>query len=177
MKDLWARRRSGAAIPAILVVVAIAATGCSGSAQELTVEDRIEQVEAELVGAGTSEEVAACVVRLARHDLRRGPLDDVTRSELVLTCDRAQAILDGDGGGTEPASAANAQGPNTLGDDPALDRLWLMCEQGSGAACDELFEQSPVGSEYELFAVSCGQRDEVLRCSELDENPDGNQSS
>lgn len=146
-----------------------ALTACSDPAPELTVDQRVEQAEIELVEAGAPAEVAECVVRLARQDLRFGPLDDLTREELLLTCERTQALLDGEDDGDDPDLLASVDGPDTLGDDPALDSLWRSCEEGSGAACDELFEQAPVGSDYERFAVSCGDRDELLHCSELDE--------
>ncbi len=42
------------------------------------------------------------------------------------------------------------------GDDAALDALYDACESGDLAACDELFLVSPFGSDYETFALSCG---------------------
>jgi hypothetical protein len=47
---------------------------------------------------------------------------------------------------------------NSYGDDPALDALWDSCEAGDMAACDDLFRESPVGSEYEDFGDTCGNR-------------------
>lgn len=49
-------------------------------------------------------------------------------------------------------------GPSTYGDDTRLDQLWDRCEAGDGASCDELYRQSPVGSEYEEFGDTCGRR-------------------
>jgi hypothetical protein len=46
----------------------------------------------------------------------------------------------------------------TYGDDPSLDALWDRCEDGSGSACDDLFWQSPIDSEYETFGNTCGRR-------------------
>jgi hypothetical protein len=61
--------------------------------------------------------------------------------------------------------------PMVFGDDAHLDELWLACEAGSGSACDQLFLQSPVGSDYERFGVSCGERPTVLHCrAEMDED-------
>ncbi|MDH3303170.1 MAG: hypothetical protein OES24_21920 [Acidimicrobiia bacterium] len=159
-------RRRGVVAAAVAAVMLV---GCSDPAPELTVDERIEQAQLKLVEAGTSPEVADCVVRLARQDLRVGPIDDLTRDELVLSCEKTQALLEGEDETDDSDSLAFVEGPDTLGDDPALDSLWLACEEGSGAACDELFEQAPVGSEYARFGVSCGDRDEVLFCSELDE--------
>jgi hypothetical protein len=50
-------------------------------------------------------------------------------------------------------------GPQTYGDDPRLDALWDSCERGAMRACDRLFEESPLFSEYEEFGLSCGGRD------------------
>lgn len=58
--------------------------------------------------------------------------------------------------------------PFERGDSLVLDLLWFKCEGGDGASCDELFEQSPLGSDYEAFGVSCGDRDDVLNCVDLD---------
>lgn len=157
-------------VSAVASVVVVA--GCSDPPPELTLDERIEQAQLELVEAGASPEVADCVVRLARQDLRVGPIDELTRDELLLTCERTQALLDGEGEVDDGDVLAFVEGPDTLGDDPALDALWRSCEEGSGAACDELFELAPLGSDYERFGVSCGDRDELLLCSELDEaNP------
>jgi len=157
-----------------LTLIALLAGACAETSTPLTVDQRVASTEAQLKADGATAEVAACVVSLARHDLRRGPLDDLAREELMLSCERAQASLESeDGENRAPNDLAFVDGPHTLGDDPALDRLWVACEEGSGAACDELFEMSPVGSDYERFAVSCGDRDEILHCSELDSESDG----
>ncbi|MFD1506173.1 hypothetical protein FE374_17795 [Georgenia yuyongxinii] len=44
------------------------------------------------------------------------------------------------------------------GSDPALDAFWDGCTAGDGAACDDLFWQSPADSEYEEFGNTCGGR-------------------
>ncbi len=56
----------------------------------------------------------------------------------------------------------------TYGDDPTLDGLWDSCEAGDGQACDDLFLQSPSGSEYEDFGDTCGNRYEAgtVLCSQ-----------
>ncbi len=56
---------------------------------------------------------------------------------------------------------------------PELDRLWDRCEAGEGVACDDLWNQAPIGSEYERFGVTCGEREEVLNCSDLTLESDG----
>jgi len=44
--------------------------------------------------------------------------------------------------------------PYTYGDDRFFDRLWDQCEDGDFDACDELFWESPAGSEYESYAIA-----------------------
>ena len=51
--------------------------------------------------------------------------------------------------------------PGDLGDDDALDALALDCFGGDLLACDHLFLQSPVGSEYEAYGDTCGGRQEA----------------
>ena len=51
--------------------------------------------------------------------------------------------------------------PFDYGDDPVLDAFWDDCENGDGAACDELYFDSPIGSAYELFGETCGNRVEA----------------
>jgi hypothetical protein len=47
---------------------------------------------------------------------------------------------------------------DTYGDSSVLDELWDRCEAGSGEACDDLYWDSPIGSEYEDFGNTCGRR-------------------
>lgn len=54
------------------------------------------------------------------------------------------------------ATTAGGSEPVSYGDDPELDALWDACEAGDPDACDNLFFQSPSGSEYEDFGYSCG---------------------
>jgi hypothetical protein len=63
----------------------------------------------------------------------------------------------GDGGDDDSGGE-----PDTYGDDPELDALWDACEDGDGQACDDLFFDSPFGSEYEEFGKTCGGRLEGL---------------
>jgi hypothetical protein len=71
---------------------------------------------------------------------------------------------------TTEDGGSNGGEPFTYGDDEAFDALWDACEEGNGAACDELFWSSPSGSEYETFGNTCGERfseDEVpFSCEE-----------
>jgi hypothetical protein len=49
----------------------------------------------------------------------------------------------------------------TYGSDPALDRLQDRCADGDMSACDTLFTDSPLDSEYEDFGDSCGGRQAI----------------
>ncbi len=44
----------------------------------------------------------------------------------------------------------------TYGDDAFLDGLWDACASGDMIACDDLYMESPVDSDYERFADTCG---------------------
>ncbi len=59
-------------------------------------------------------------------------------------------------------------GPDAFGDDPVLDGLWTACADGDYAACDQLYRESPLGSAYERFGDSCGERNEPAGwCEEI----------
>ncbi|HEY3438028.1 MAG TPA: hypothetical protein VGK35_10110 [Actinotalea sp.] len=61
-------------------------------------------------------------------------------------------------GGNICAEGTAVEGPNTHGDDPALDALWDSCAAGSDSDCDALFDQAPAGSDYEKFGNTCAGR-------------------
>jgi hypothetical protein len=69
--------------------------------------------------------------------------------------------LDADAEDAEPGVSGGA-----YGDVPELDALWDACAAGSGLACDDLYNGSPAGSEYEDFGVTCGQRVEFAMSCE-----------
>ncbi len=48
--------------------------------------------------------------------------------------------------------------PWDYGDDPDLDALWDGCSAGDMADCDELYFDTPIGSEYEAYGSTCGNR-------------------
>jgi hypothetical protein len=55
--------------------------------------------------------------------------------------------------------------PQKPGDDPELDALADACRATGGAACDELFTKSVLGSAYEELASTCGGRTKELSCA------------
>jgi hypothetical protein len=155
----------------VLVALAVATVGCSALDSELVV-DWPAQAERSLAELEVDPAIAECVLRLAEDELAAGPLADAELDELIVNCSAAQSELDAWNNPVEPEPAlAFSDEPQSFGDDPALDRLWTACEEGSGAACDQLFDRSPIGSDYEEFGVSCGDRADVLHCRELDAEP------
>jgi hypothetical protein len=79
--------------------------------------------------------------------------DDATTTTEADTTDTTDATA---AGGDVP----DPQAPGDLGDDEALDALADDCFDGDFSACDQLFFDSPVGSDYEAYGDSCGGRNE-----------------
>jgi len=72
-------------------------------------------------------------------------------------------------GGGAAQDAGEAQAPGDLTDDPELDasspegianfgELADQCFEGDLGACDELFFQTPIGSDFEAYGTTCGGR-------------------
>src|SRR3546814_14818810 len=83
--------------------------------------------------------------------------------------------LCGDGGDDDADKPSDdgddsSEGDGTYGSDPELDELWDACEDGDWEACDDLYMQSDVGSEYEEFGDKIGRascRERVCRYVEI----------
>lgn len=133
--------------------------GACGSDAPAAVPSERPDTVSELIDEGFSADVASCVIGLAD-----GEVPDETQSELIESCQRASDMMNTE---EEPPPDLPFDQPSTYGDDPELDVLWDDCEAGSGTSCDLLWSNSPVGSEYEEFGVSCGNRPDVLNCAEL----------
>ena len=65
------------------------------------------------------------------------------------------------GGDPDDDSDGPSDTADAYGDDPFLDDLHDACTAGDMQACDDLYWQSPIGSEYEAFAATCGERSEL----------------
>jgi hypothetical protein len=60
-----------------------------------------------------------------------------------------------------------SSGPETYGDDPRLDSLWESCDRGAMGACDRLYDDAPLFSEYEDFGLTCGRRSDFeMSCAQ-----------
>ncbi len=153
------------------VGVAFLVSGCTSDG--VVAAPGIDVVVAANIEAGMDEEVARCLAGIGSQELstlvlmpdaERTASEDRLVEELTISCEEASAfVLDEP---LEPDTLAFDDQPFTFGDDPRFDRLWERCEVGDGSACDQLWEQAPVGSEYERFGVTCGERDQLLDCSE-----------
>jgi hypothetical protein len=66
--------------------------------------------------------------------------------------------MEGDLGGDSDDASGSA---DSFGDDPEMDALWTSCEQGDMEACDALYYATPLGSEYEEFGGTCGNRESM----------------
>lgn len=151
------------------------------------------QILASYLDAGYSESVAECVVGLAERQFgldvlgsvsvddaaaaadsppSSGDVATVALGEVLASCLAAEAMANPDAQATAPVELAFANGPFTYGEDPALDALWDACDGGSGAACDRLWAEAPLDSEYEHFGVTCGNRLDVLDCTQEMDFPD-----
>ncbi|WP_263119880.1 DUF4190 domain-containing protein [Cellulomonas sp. RIT-PI-Y] len=65
----------------------------------------------------------------------------------------------------DDSSSDDAQ---SYGDDATLDTLWDACEAGDPDSCDDLYWQAPLGSEYEEFGETCGNRTTTYEyCDEI----------
>jgi hypothetical protein len=60
------------------------------------------------------------------------------------------------GCGDDDATTTAPGGGGTLTGDAVLEELGTRCGDGDYVACDVLYQASPVGSQYEAFADSCG---------------------
>lgn len=126
-------------IVVLVGAIGLLATGCGGGVSE-------DSFRSELIDTGLTEDQANCIINgLSGAGIA---LEDVT-DEALGDNDPPQEVIDI----TVECVMVSA---DDYGDDAALDALWDQCEAGDGAACDELWLSSQLGSNYELFAATCG---------------------
>lgn len=160
----------------LLVVLVALAVGCSSSPPEAVVISQ-EDVVLAYVDTGMNAEVADCLVGLGSREFELDALlpgaaptqDALLLDEMLRSCNDAVAAL-----AEEDLEARTnfETGPFNIGDDLYLDELWAGCSGGNGADCDALWMESPVGSIYESYGVSCGNRPEILDCTEEMNGPE-----
>lgn len=98
-------------------------------------------------------------------------------SWLILVAIGVATIVGGtylwkDEGQGEPVTTTTAV-PFDYGDDPLLDSLYESCEVGDMQACDDLYAQSPAGSNYEVYGSWCGYATEEQKYGGCSLPPDG----
>jgi hypothetical protein len=178
-----------------LLAVSLVAAGC-GDDDDVTdagLDSALvqEAVDA-LVDSGMSRDMAECfagtlidefgVAEFVKVGSGEEPSPELTARSVELFAECAEETGDvGSGFGFESGEMpsdfremarprSEVDGPYTYGDDAELDGLWDDCEAGSGTACDSLFFRSPIGSEYEAFGNTCGNRMELeFDCTSLGE--------
>lgn len=100
--------------------------------------------------------LGACGLK-GEEQLARALVDDVdVRVRQPPSTVAASTTPAGPGGEPPPGEA-----PGDLGDEAALDELAGWCFTGDMAACDDLYFESPLGSDYETYGSTCGGRNEA----------------
>jgi hypothetical protein len=163
----------GSIVRALVILAAVLAgtAACSSTNfdREHAVSDAINRS-----GGRLTRTQAECYVDRVVGELGSGTLDaDPPPPERVsrLTQIRVDCVGVANLGtvaGTTPTVPPDpgVSDPRGPGDDPHLDALYARCQAGSGQACDSLFDEAPVGSVYEKFALTCGGRTSELRCAD-----------
>ncbi len=164
-------------VPLVLGATLLVA-GCSlvGDDASTTATTAPPDVVAYWGETGETEPVAQCIGELGRRNFSPeellaaadgralDPETDAQLSELVASCRLAHA----DATAIEPDLQIVGNEPTKFGDDAHLDQLYVACGNGVGASCDQLFDDAPVGSEYEEYGLTCGNRPDLVDCAELD---------
>ena len=156
-------------VVALVSVVGLVVGGCSsdpGFDREAAVAELLETYPGAMSAAQAGCYVDRVVAELGAAQLEPDAEPDdaqirrltAIRVDCVGVAALGQATTTAVAPPAEGAPAETEPGPWTLGDDPVLDELWIACEGGSGAACDELFEVAPLSSDYERFGATCGGR-------------------
>lgn len=160
---------------AMIVMVsalALVASACGGSAEDDFRSDMVDS------GLMTDENVDCVLTAFSEAGIGVSSISDGVLGDADIPVDAQEAVLgclavgfdlsddfDSDViGGADPDV-------DTRGDDPVLDALWDRCVDGDGQACDDLYFESPLGSDYERFGDTCGDRftDVTVLCAnELD---------
>ena len=185
-RPAWlARVRPEVALVAIVVLaIAVVAIVALVPDDHFDRQAAIERVVDDSNGRITPDQ-AACYVDRAHHEVGASALDagahpsDEVSSRLTAIRVDCVGVANL---GRDPASATESTGtsvpstesgnlPRRVGDDPTLDALYAQCRDGFGQACDALFDQAPVGSDYEAFAVTCGNRTRELSCAAIYVSP------
>ncbi len=102
-----------------------------------------------------------CVEDLSRIDAFVDSfIEGAAESGTVLSRDEARCAIQALALDTFDAAVLDCLGDRTgpaedYGDDEVLDLLWDQCEDGNPQACDALYRDAPIGSDYEQYGRTC----------------------
>jgi hypothetical protein len=107
---------------------------------------------------------AECVDDLASLDpFVQSFIDGAAESGTVLSVEEARCSIRALEADDREAAILECLGDRVsdggdYGDDQILDLLWDQCTAGNAQACDELYRDAPIGSRYETYGRTCGDR-------------------
>ena len=166
----------------VIAVIAFMALGGDDDGDSSVQAQLASKLEAESDGSLTSEQ-ANCVAGLVVDETGEDALKDIDYSaedppEEVLSaflaigvqkmadeCNIDEGAITGTDGTTDSSddttdTTQGSGGEGSYGSDPDLDELYDACTEGDFASCDQLYLDSPSGSEYETYGDTCGDRNE-----------------
>lgn len=163
--------RLGLALSALALLAAACSSGFS----------RNDAIATLIEDGGMTEAQAACVVEGIEDvdgmsiDYIASDADPSEDQREAMFAIVSECLLSGLQADTEEAAEATttttsaaetaSAGDEPPGTDPALDALWVDCSNGDDEACDTLFWEAPVDSDYEAYGLSCGGRTDGCRNS------------
>jgi hypothetical protein len=153
-----------------MMVLALLTAACSSSIDRSAAVDQVmERFEGRLTRSQAECYVDRVVDELGSDTLEqdRPPPEKVPRLTRIRTdCAGVASLGTSIPPPTQEPVTGGGTAPMKVGADPELDALHAACAEGAGEACDRLFDLAPLGSDYEDFALSCGNRTSELRCGE-----------
>jgi hypothetical protein len=163
--------RNSKQLKVAMVFGVVLSVSCSSEKKQALAEDAIAD---SLMANGIGESAAKCAARIQAESKGEFFDDDASRGKLQNVIDTCLSTQSGTNSADDakPEKLAFVE-PQRYGDNRLLDSLWDQCKAGKGSTCDELFSKAPVGSEYEKFGLNCGDRSDILHCSDLDKQNQG----
>lgn len=132
----------------------------------LTQDDEVgsAQLAAAFEDSGIPEDEAQCLAAELDGVFSEDRIRELGESDAQFTAEETAAMFEAASecdtfGGVDPEGIGSSEG-DSYGDNAELDALWDACEGGDDAACDDLYWESGVGTEYEEFGRTCGGRSE-----------------
>lgn len=149
-----------------ILVLALVAGGIflfASNDDEVGTSELAEAFEA----SGIPEDEAQCLAEELDGVFSEDRIRELEDADAAFTAEESQAMFEagsecGSFGAVDPGDVGSSSG-DAYGDNPELDALWDSCEGGDETACDDLYWESGVGTEYEEFGRTCGgRRDEGI---------------